>query len=160
MLMYTRVRFPERGRHPKFRRPSVVAGRIATCRACAQSTHRRCSSASETCQLKPFAYPAKAQYLPEHKARSLLAHLRIPVSKRLANVDAEAHSSHPERSRCIRSWSFRMSSRYTLISCWRTSDCNGGGWTRFRVLRSSKALERRQRILAGKYILAACLIRL
>ena len=31
---------------------------------------------------------------------------------------------------------------------------------RFRVFRSSKALERRQRILAGKYILAACLIRL
>ena len=53
-----------------------------------------------------------------------------------------------------------MSSRYTLISCWRISDRNGGGSTRFRDFRSSKAFERRQRILAGKYILAACLIRL
>ena len=125
-----------------------------------QATHRRCSSAFETCQLEPFAYPGKAQNLPEHKAGRLLAHLRIPVSKRPANGDAKAHSSHPERSRCISSWTFRMSSRYTPISCRRTFDCTGGGSARFRVFRSSKVLERRQRILAGKYILAACLIRL
>src|SRR5829696_2642804 len=98
-----------------------------------QATHRRCSSAFETCQPKSFAYPGKAHNLPEHKAGRLLAHLRIPVSKRPANGEAKAHSSHPERSRCINSWTFRMSSRYTLSSRQRNSDRTGGGSTRFRV---------------------------
>jgi hypothetical protein len=43
------------------------------------------------------AKPARAQSGP------LLAHLRIPVSKRPANGDAKAHSSHPEMSRWISS---------------------------------------------------------
>src|SRR5215211_9028804 len=73
------------------------------------------------------AKPARAQSGP------LLAHLRITVSKRPANGDAKAHSSHPERSRCISSWTFRMSSRYTLSSRRRNSDRTGGGSTRFRV---------------------------
>jgi hypothetical protein len=98
------------------------------------------------------AKPARAQSGP------LLAHLRILVSKRPANGDAKAHSSHPERSRCISSWTFRISSRYTPISRRRTSGCTAGGATRFLVLRSSKALERRHRNLAGKYILRTSLI--
>src|SRR5919107_4176896 len=124
-----------------FRKPSVVAGRIATCCACAQSTHRRCSSAFETCQLTPCAYSGKAQILPEYEAGPFTGPLSVPVSKPPADGVAKVHSSHPERSRCMSSWTFRMSSRYALISCRRTSDCTGGGWVRFRVLRSSKALE-------------------
>ena len=104
MLVCTQVPLPERGRLPKFRKPSMVDWSDCNMlRMRAQATHRRCSSAFETCQLRPFAYPGKAQNLPEHKARPLLAHLRVPVSKRPANGDAKAHSSHPERSRCIRS---------------------------------------------------------
>jgi hypothetical protein len=79
-------------------------------RMLAQSTHRRCSPAFETCQLKPFAYPGKAQILPEHEAWSFTGPLSVPASKRPADGVAKVHSSHPERSRCMSTWTFRMSS--------------------------------------------------
>jgi hypothetical protein len=107
---------------------------------------------------KTFRVPGQGAKPARAQSRPLLAHLRMPVSKRPANGDAKAHSSHPERSRCISSWTCRMSSRYTPISCRRTFDCTGGGSARFRVFRSSKVLERRHRNLAGKYILRTSLI--
>jgi hypothetical protein len=132
---------------------------------------RRCTFSANSCmRLCPPAddrQPVKGSGRPEHGgARSYSWSRRPGTPERRATISQRApwypsvkvqpreieatYLSQCERSRCIRFWTFWMSSRYTSTRCCRTSGCTAWGCTRFRVLRLSKALERRRRKLHGK----------